>query len=162
MLTTTLVCVCMCVAVTAELSSRSSTLYQRSIFIPYRDSLLTWLLKDSLGGNSKTLMIASQYSSILVSVSVSDGSSTVVQFVSFFWVECRCNMRTHSFIQTKHKGSHTRLSILDPPPPEWLLQKNLQVCPITCCFFVVWTSTKFYYLMLALLWITCFKSLSRC
>ncbi|ESO93536.1 hypothetical protein LOTGIDRAFT_118976 [Lottia gigantea] len=31
---------------------------RRNIFIPYRDSVLTWLLKDSLGGNAKTIMIA--------------------------------------------------------------------------------------------------------
>ncbi|KFP05868.1 StAR-related lipid transfer protein 9, partial [Calypte anna] len=31
---------------------------RRPAYIPYRDSILTWLLKDSLGGNSKTMMIA--------------------------------------------------------------------------------------------------------
>lgn len=30
----------------------------RKDVVPYRDSVLTWLLKDSLGGNSKTAMIA--------------------------------------------------------------------------------------------------------
>uniref|UniRef100_A0A3B4WEW3 Kinesin motor domain-containing protein n=1 Tax=Seriola lalandi dorsalis TaxID=1841481 RepID=A0A3B4WEW3_SERLL len=35
-----------------------STNKKKQIFIPYRDSVLTWLLKDSLGGNSMTTMIA--------------------------------------------------------------------------------------------------------
>uniref|UniRef100_A0A8C6YRE8 Kinesin motor domain-containing protein n=1 Tax=Nothoprocta perdicaria TaxID=30464 RepID=A0A8C6YRE8_NOTPE len=39
-------------------SSGSSGGARRQAYIPYRDSILTWLLKDSLGGNSKTIMIA--------------------------------------------------------------------------------------------------------
>ncbi|ORX74357.1 kinesin-domain-containing protein [Linderina pennispora] len=31
---------------------------KRDAYVPYRDSVLTWLLKDSLGGNSRTVMIA--------------------------------------------------------------------------------------------------------
>ncbi|XP_044599491.1 kinesin-like protein Klp98A isoform X2 [Cotesia glomerata] len=43
----------------ADISSFTDTnSSRRNVFIPYRDSVLTWLLKDSLGGNSKTIMIA--------------------------------------------------------------------------------------------------------
>lgn len=33
-------------------------------YVPYRDSVLTYLLKDSLGGNAKTVMIASTSSTV--------------------------------------------------------------------------------------------------
>ncbi|XP_038624837.1 kinesin-like protein KIF1C [Tachyglossus aculeatus] len=38
----------------AEMQSKK----RKSDFIPYRDSVLTWLLKENLGGNSRTAMIA--------------------------------------------------------------------------------------------------------
>ncbi|CAD6187370.1 unnamed protein product [Caenorhabditis auriculariae] len=41
--------------VISALAERSG---KKEKFIPYRDSVLTWLLKDSLGGNSRTVMIA--------------------------------------------------------------------------------------------------------
>lgn len=41
----------------------STNKHEKKSFIPYRDSVLTWLLKDSLGGNSRTIMIASEFSS---------------------------------------------------------------------------------------------------
>ncbi|KAK7206158.1 P-loop containing nucleoside triphosphate hydrolase protein [Myxozyma melibiosi] len=38
--------------------SESALSSKKKELVPYRDSTLTWLLKDSLGGNSKTAMIA--------------------------------------------------------------------------------------------------------
>jgi kinesin family protein 1 len=44
--------------VIAALADLSSGKKKAASMVPYRDSVLTWLLKDSLGGNSMTAMIA--------------------------------------------------------------------------------------------------------
>jgi len=42
-----------CISALADLSTG-----KKKVFVPYRDSVLTWLLKESLGGNAKTIMMA--------------------------------------------------------------------------------------------------------
>ena len=44
--------------VISALAKPPSKKKEKKEFIPFRDSVLTWLLKDSLGGNSQTFMIA--------------------------------------------------------------------------------------------------------
>ncbi|XP_078664801.1 kinesin-like protein KIF13A isoform X9 [Branchiostoma floridae x Branchiostoma belcheri] len=44
--------------VISTLADQSAGKGAKNKFVPYRDSVLTWLLKDNLGGNSKTAMIA--------------------------------------------------------------------------------------------------------
>ncbi|KAJ2316387.1 hypothetical protein IWW52_003672, partial [Coemansia sp. RSA 2704] len=55
---------------------------QQRNFVPYRDSVLTWLLKDSLGGNSRTFMIATispaDYSETLSTLRYADRAKHIV------------------------------------------------------------------------------------
>ncbi|KAK3087176.1 hypothetical protein FSP39_002658 [Pinctada imbricata] len=44
--------------VISALADQSGGSKKKDKFVPYRDSVLTWLLKDNLGGNSKTVMVA--------------------------------------------------------------------------------------------------------
>jgi kinesin family protein 13 len=44
--------------VISKLADSASGKNVKEQFVPYRDSVLTWLLKDNLGGNSKTVMVA--------------------------------------------------------------------------------------------------------
>ncbi|XP_065661874.1 kinesin-like protein KIF16B isoform X4 [Hydra vulgaris] len=53
-----LVILSLVISALAENSSPVKAYPHRQVFVPYRDSVLTWLLKDSLGGNSRTIMIA--------------------------------------------------------------------------------------------------------
>ncbi|UJR37400.1 hypothetical protein I4U23_030105 [Adineta vaga] len=45
-------------ALATRQSNENSLKSTKKTFVPYRDSVLTWLLKDSLGGNSFTIMLA--------------------------------------------------------------------------------------------------------
>ncbi|HYE74442.1 MAG TPA: hypothetical protein VEF04_13980, partial [Blastocatellia bacterium] len=58
-------------ALTPSVSGKAERQTLDNPAVPYRNSLLTWVLRDALGGNSKTLLVA------LVSAGVSDADETV-------------------------------------------------------------------------------------
>lgn len=55
-------------------------------FVPYRDSVLTWLIKDNLGGNSQTSRIATispapdNYEETLSTLRYADGAKSIVNY----------------------------------------------------------------------------------
>ena len=54
-------CCIMCNFLTKYFSffqANSKSKKKKGDFIPFRDSVLTWLLRENLGGNSKTAMVA--------------------------------------------------------------------------------------------------------
>ncbi|CAF1304619.1 unnamed protein product, partial [Didymodactylos carnosus] len=60
----------------------------KKTFVPYRDSVLTWLLKDSLGGNSRTIMIATissandHYEETLSTLRYAEQAKKIVNYAS--------------------------------------------------------------------------------
>ena len=56
----------------------------KKVFIPYRDSVLTWLLKESLGGNSKTVMVASKSFKLNTSSYTLNANNHVLKLTEFF------------------------------------------------------------------------------
>jgi hypothetical protein len=65
--------------------------------VPYRDSILTWLLKDSLGGNSKTAMIAC--------ISPSDYEETLS---TLRYADQAKNIRTRAIVNQDHVSAAER------------------------------------------------------
>ncbi|KAF6843803.1 kinesin motor domain-containing protein [Colletotrichum musicola] len=65
--------------------------------VPYRDSILTWLLKDSLGGNSKTAMIAC--------IAPSDYEETLS---TLRYADCAKRIRTRAVVNQDHISSAER------------------------------------------------------
>ena len=90
--------------------------------VPYRDSTLTWLLKDSLGGNSKTVMVATvspasdNYEETLSTLRYADRAKKIVNHAVV-------NEDPNSKVSKLHKSSYS-ISIC---------KKNLQCSLIWTC-----------------------------
>ncbi|XP_011505399.1 PREDICTED: kinesin-like protein KIF13A [Ceratosolen solmsi marchali] len=72
--------------VISKLADQNSSGKNRDKFVPYRDSVLTWLLKDNLGGNSKTVMVATispaadNYEETLSTLRYADRAKRIVNY----------------------------------------------------------------------------------
>ena len=74
----------------SALASNSDTSQKKKVRVPYRDSVLTMLLQNSLGGNAKTIMIAA--------LSPAD--------INYDETLSTCVMQTHLILQISHECLH--------------------------------------------------------
>lgn len=95
----------------------------RRDIVPYRDSILTWLLKDSLGGNSKTAMIAciapSDYDETLSTLRYADSAKRI---------------RTNATVNQDHVSSAEKDAQIDEMREtirqlQWTLSQQQQEAP---------------------------------
>jgi hypothetical protein len=80
-------------------------------FIPYRNSILTWLLKDSLGGNSKTTMLAT-ISPIERSYSETLSTLKYVERAKLIVNNAAINMKDNSIESAEVKKLMQQISVL--------------------------------------------------
>jgi len=109
-------------------------------YIPFRDSKLTYFLKDSLGGNSKTTIIAN-ISSSLMSVGETISTLKFVQRAKLIKNNICLNVSVQENIETLHeeikrlkaiiaKGGYFDLSLLDDDNINNNKEKGDYICPI--------------------------------
>ena len=107
-------------------TSSSFSIKDQSSFIPYRNSILTWLLRESLGGNSRTTMIAA------VSPTENNYQETLSTFRYFERV------KSISMYTSRNDVLSETSAILTLNAQVEQLQKELQVCiALPKCFITV-------------------------
>lgn len=73
-----------CISALAKASNCATKAERDKVFVPYRESKLTFLLKNSLGGNSRTIMIAaispspSEYDDTLSTLRYADNAKKII------------------------------------------------------------------------------------
>ena len=107
--------------VIAALADLSTGKKKNASIIPYRDSVLTWLLKDSLGGNSLTAMIAAispadiNYEETLSTLRYADSAKRIKNHAV---VNEDPNARMIRELKAELAQLRSKLSVSDPTSPD--------------------------------------------
>ena len=107
--------------VIAALADLSTGKKKNASIIPYRDSILTWLLKDSLGGNSLTAMIAAispadiNYEETLSTLRYADSAKRIKNHAV---VNEDPNARMIRELKAELAQLRSKLSVSDPTSPD--------------------------------------------